>query len=53
MFGNLVGVVRTLLQQSEDVVVALGRVPKSSQAGRAFEMLKLSSGGWESADRPG
>jgi hypothetical protein len=51
-FGNLVGVVRTLLQQSEDVVVALGRVPKSAQAGRAFEMLRLSSANWETSDRP-
>jgi hypothetical protein len=47
-FANIVGVIRTLLHDSDELVLAMGRVPKADRAGRAFDMLRLSGGsGWE------
>jgi hypothetical protein len=43
-FANIVGVIRTLLHDSDELVLAMGRVPKSDRAGRAFDMLRLSGG---------
>jgi len=53
-FANIVGVIRTLLHDSDELVLAMGRVPKSDRAGRAFDMLRLSGGsGWESREPQG
>ena len=43
-FANIVGVVRTLLHESDELVLAMGRVPKSDRATRAFDTLRLSEG---------
>ena len=53
-FANIVGVIRTLLHDSDELVLAMGRVPKSDRAGRPFDMLRLSGGsGWEGREPQG